>query len=145
MRTAEEVEVMARIRAANARTAEVWFEIWQEVVEAGIFFMVTNRPDKETVYENLRSRRPIYKRIKLEFKAMALDLTEKFLISGMDQDPDGTWRMKGSQITIALRTRKEKVVFKGEDAQVAFAFFTWWHSFKQSINPASIAPSGILH
>ena len=148
MRSADEVEAMARLKAANAKNAETWFEIWQEVTEAGVYFMVKGRADAETAYERLRDRRAIYKRIKREFVAIELDMTEKFLLSGMDQKPDGTWYMKGNVIKIALKTRNEVVTFKGEDAQVAFNFFTWWHAFKQSANPLSVpgpAHGGLLH
>lgn len=148
MRSADEVEAMARLKAANAKTADTWFEIWQEVAEAGVYFMAKGRSDSETIYEKLRARRPIYKRIKREFIAIGLDLSEKFMLSGMDQDAAGTWHMRGSTVKIALKTRKEVVTFKGDDAQVAFNFFTWWHSFKQSINPLALpgpAHGGLLH
>lgn len=138
-KNADELEVSVRMRLANKRKATEWFDIWMEVVEFGVHNACKESPgQKGLILERWRDRQPLYKQVRAEFEAMALDFREAFKTEGITHDDVKGWQMPNGKFTIRLVTRKERVAFSGDKAFIAFNFFQWWHAFKDAANPAAI-------
>lgn len=127
-------------RASKAKTAGDWWDIFMAIVENAAVDTLKANPlntrENDAAYGRLRDMLARSKRLKLDFNAQGLDLSEEVECEGPVVKPDAS----GMPHNVEWPTGRwvsfiwpsgEKLSFRGEDAQVALSFFMWWVNFSQ--------------
>ena len=119
-----------QIRAALARTARDWMEIYVEVIMETVRQIVEQQPSLEgKVMEDFRgSTRPRLRRIAREFDAAGFALTDDLEIQGAHPGPGGQplWEDSTNPVVVFSTPDGRQLIFAGEDAPSALGFMQFW-------------------
>lgn len=124
------------VRAAEARGAGEWFDIFQETVFGGVKSIMEEHGQGSDVLAKLDDYSASCKRVRSAFVTMGLDLNEELEWEGPVPviDPKSGLTMglewpNGQEVTFVWPT-KEKLQFRGQSALVATCFIMWWANFQ---------------
>jgi xanthine/CO dehydrogenase XdhC/CoxF family maturation factor len=124
----------ARARAATARDAGEWFDIYTEIVEQAVKRTLESAGEGHLVLERLADRRAAATVVRREFQAHGLPLSEDIDVEGplVTPDPMGfltnvSWP-RGQWVRF-IWPDQSKLEFRGMKAVVALAFIMWWENF----------------
>jgi len=131
----EQLRISHQLKAAAARTAEEWMDIFWEVVKHGVKQTLERAGDDGTEYSRrIREQQPFVSRVRADFKAHALPLTEEVEFEGptVQKDAAGSPHIvewpRGVWILFHWPEggKSEDLRFEGQAALVALAFILWW-------------------
>jgi hypothetical protein len=133
MNPRETATVAEQFKAALARTAKDWFEIYIEMVEVNLRHLEKTDPKNHaaTYATWTQESRPRLRRICAAFTAAGLNLSDQLEVEGPD--------IRFGKIVFPDPTRPRLVLhwpdgqyltFDGVDAMSATAFFIWWQNFQ---------------
>ena len=119
-----------QMRAALARSARDWMEIYLEVIMETAKKIIAQQPAIEgTVMEEFRGHsRPRLRRIAREFDAAGFVLTDDMEVQGAHPGPDGRplWEDASNPVVVFSTVEGKQLVFVGEDAPSALGFVQFW-------------------
>jgi hypothetical protein len=136
----------AHAKAATARDAGEWFDIYTEIVEMGVKKVMESAGDGHLVLEKLAPRRRDAAVVRRDFIAHGLPLSEAIKCEGPEVTADPNGNMTQYSFPRGMWVRfiwpdRSKLEFRGSKAIVAIAFIQWWVGFhqhyKQLVDPSA--------
>lgn len=129
------MQARIKMRAAEARKAEDWFDIFQDVVYSGV--RQTLGPEQSSIAHGLLKEQDYsFTQVRDKLRVQGLDIGggvewegpeighNGFGIACIMGWPRGMW----AEVTWG---DKSKIKFVGKQAEIAVSFFIWWTSFHQ--------------
>lgn len=132
----------AMLRAALARTAGEWFDIFVDITSAGVRqTLELSLPPGEATAEfdrKMTEQKPYFRAVRADFESHGLPLTDEIEIEGPEvrldaagmphivEWPRGVWI---EFIWPQAGSKGDRLRFMGQKAIVALAFIQWWTSF----------------
>jgi hypothetical protein len=132
--SAEKANELALAKAAFARTAGDWFDIFNEITDQSVVSILESHG--ESPVEDLKEWKADRDAVRREFVAHALPLSENIEIEGPVRHPQHPMNPNmvlwpgGQQLTLHWPD-KSKLFFRGRKAVIAFSFILWWDGFQQ--------------
>ncbi len=124
------------VRAANAKTAADWFDIFREVVTGGVQSIMEKNGQGSDVSVKISDYTGSFAAVRDGFSAQGLDLNENVEWEGPVPvvDPKSNLIMglewpQGQEVVFIWPT-KERLLFRGQKALVAVCFIMWWANFQ---------------
>lgn len=132
--------MQVQLAAAQARSAEDWFDIFMSIVAHGVRDLTVKHGDAEMGERNLKDQRNYAATVRAAFKYNGLPLTEEMFIVGPTPviDPETgidvgvDWN--GEQVVTFEwpSDKSSKLRFRGQEALIAYAFVRWWTGFQST-------------
>jgi hypothetical protein len=145
------LQLRIQMRAAKARSAEDWFDIFQEVVFSGLRQSLAQAGVEGTQLADkvLDEQRIFYRNVRDRFRVQGMDLGEGVEWEGPIIAPDqfGFPRIMGWPRGMWARATwgdKSKVEWRGKEAEIAVSFVIWWSCFQQVYQEAATQHSGLI-
>lgn len=123
-------------RAADARTADEWFDIFEQIVRDGVMSTAKAHGDAEKGEHGLADNRPYLKHVRHVISLHGLSLSEDVDMEGpvplfgQNNVMVGVEWPNGQYVKLFWQD-KSMLEFRGQNALVAFAFMSWWGTFRQ--------------
>lgn len=137
----DRIKAAAKLKAAEAKTAGDWFDIFISIVESSVQQVseLSGTP-QEQYSATLREQASYNKVVRRKFEEHGLPLTDEIDFEGPDVQSDAlgmphnvTWP-RGAWIEFfwpSQGRRGERLRFEGQYALTALAFIQWWIGFNQ--------------
>lgn len=126
----------AKERAARARSAAEWFDIFIDVVEQGVRQGLEMNKRGHEILDVLAEHRPSWRRVREALSAQGLELNEGVEVEGpvIGHNQLGIPEVIGwpmGPVAKLYWTDGSKLEFTGKAALVAASFIIWWTGFNQ--------------
>jgi hypothetical protein len=123
-------------RAARAKSAADWFDIFTDIVEQGVRQGLEMNGQSDKVLETLQEHRPTWRKVRDAFSAQGLELNEGIDVEGPTIALNSlgipeivAWPM--GPVARFFWTDGSTLEFTGRSALVAVSFVMWWTGFNQ--------------